>query len=222
MDSLRREGKTKYIGLSECSAKTLRKAYSSESTASYIHLLLTYIAVAKIHAIQAEYSPFETLHESDGLIDTARELDVVFIAYGPLGHGWLVDHFPFETPDDFEADDYRRTSKCPTTTRNLFLSSSVPKFQGENFYANKKISEGFKKMAKRKKCTVAQVALAWIAEQGMIALPGTTKSERLEENWNSRDVELTAEDLKEMRSLINELKPQGDRYSREAAKNIGN
>lgn len=67
-------------------------------------------AVAKIHAVQAEYSAFETLHETDGLLDTARELDVAFVAYGPLGHGWLVDDFPYQTPDDFGADDYRRES----------------------------------------------------------------------------------------------------------------
>ncbi|KAK5045065.1 hypothetical protein LTR84_010213 [Exophiala bonariae] len=191
LESLRKEGKTKYIGLSECSAKTLRKANS----------------IARIHAVQAEYSPFETLHESDGLVDTARELDITFVAYGPLGHGWLVDHFPYETPESFADDDYRRT---------------IPKFQGENFYANKRISEGFKKIAKRKNCTMAQAALAWVAAQGMIALPGTTRPDRLEENWSSRDIELTDEDLKEMRTLVETLRPQGNRYSEEAAKAIGN
>ncbi|KIW12755.1 hypothetical protein PV08_07941 [Exophiala spinifera] len=191
LDSLRKEGKTKYIGLSECSAQTLRKANS----------------IARIHAVQAEYSPFETLHESDGLINTARELDISFIAYGPLGHGWLVDHFPFESPDDFAPDDYRRT---------------IPKFQGENFYVNKRISEGFKKIAQRKNCTMAQAALAWIAAQGIIALPGTTRPERLVENWISRDIELTDEDLRAMRALVESLKPQGDRYSEVAARDIGN
>src|SRR5688572_23378274 len=73
----------------------------------------------------------------------------------------------------------------------------VPKFQGDNFYANKKISGGFKALAKTKGCTVAQVALAWVAAQGMIAIPGTTKPSRLEENWASRDIELTEEELKE-------------------------
>jgi aryl-alcohol dehydrogenase-like predicted oxidoreductase len=67
--------------------------------------------VAKIDAIQAEFSPFETLHEDDGLIPTARELDIAFVAYGPLGHGWLVDEFPYQTPDDFGEEDYRRQSK---------------------------------------------------------------------------------------------------------------
>lgn len=69
-----------------------------------------FVIVAKIDAIQAEYSAFETLHERDGLIDTARELDVAFVAYGPLGHGWLVDNFPYQSPDDFKEGDYRRES----------------------------------------------------------------------------------------------------------------
>ena len=98
----------------------------------------------------------------------------------------------------------------------------VPKFQGDNFYANKKISAGFKALAKTKGCTVAQVALAWVAAQGMIAIPGTTKPSRLEENWASRDIDLTEEELKEMRALINKLKPQGNRYNEEALVNIGN
>ncbi|KAJ4218849.1 hypothetical protein NW759_008000 [Fusarium solani] len=97
LDEIRRAGKTKYIGLSECSAATLRKANS----------------IAKIDAIQAEYSAFETVHETNGLIDTAKELGVAFVAYGPLGHGWLADDFPYNTPDDFAPDDYRRTCKSP-------------------------------------------------------------------------------------------------------------
>lgn len=68
------------------------------------------LAVAKIDAIQAEFSPFETLHEDDGLIPTARELDIAFIAYGPLGHGWLVEDFPYQSPEDFNEEDYRRHS----------------------------------------------------------------------------------------------------------------
>ncbi|KAI4718733.1 putative aldo-keto reductase [Aureobasidium sp. EXF-10727] len=191
LDSLRQTGKTKYIGLSECSAETLRKAHS----------------IASIDAVQAEYSAFETLHESDGLIDTARELDVAYIAYGPLGHGWLVDDFPYKSPEDFNDKDYRR---------------EIPKFQGENFYANKRIVDGFKDLAKRKSCTLAQIAIAWVAAQGMIAIPGTTKPGRLEENWASRDVEFTEEELEHMRGIIGTLKPVGDRYNEIAAKAIGN
>ena len=68
-------------------------------------------AVAKIDAIQAEYSAFETLHETDNLIATARELNIAYVAYSPLGHGWLVDDFPYESPEDFAPDDFRRSGK---------------------------------------------------------------------------------------------------------------
>ncbi|KAF4336582.1 aldo keto reductase [Fusarium beomiforme] len=172
------------------SLRTLRKANS----------------IAKIDAVQAEYSAFETIHETDGLIDTARELDIEFIAYGPLGHGWLVENFPYQTPDDFAPEDYRR---------------QIPKWQGENFYANKRIADGFRELAKRKNCTLPQVALAWVAAQGMISIPGTTKPERLVENFASTDIELTEEEIKDMRKLVDALKPQGDRYNEVAMRNIG-
>lgn len=67
--------------------------------------------VAKIDAVQAEYSAFETLHETDGLIDACKELGVTYVAYSPLGHGWLVDNFDYKSPDDFAADDFRRRSE---------------------------------------------------------------------------------------------------------------
>lgn len=72
---------------------------------------MTLNTVAKIDALQAEYSAFETLHETDGLIDAARELGVAYVAYSPLGHGWLVDDFPYKSPDDLAPDDFRRTGK---------------------------------------------------------------------------------------------------------------
>ncbi|KAI1746512.1 NADP-dependent oxidoreductase domain-containing protein [Xylaria castorea] len=181
LDNLRKTGKTKYIGISECSAATLRRANS----------------IAKIDAIQAEYSVFETLHETDGLIQTARELGVAYVAYSPLGHGCLVDDFPYKTPDDFPADDFRRI---------------LPKFQGENFYKNRAIIDEFKKLASRKGCTLPQIALAWVAAQGMIAIPGTTKADRLAGNWASRDIKLTEGELKDIRTLIDAAKPHGDRY----------
>merc|ERR1712014_30006 len=190
LDDIREAGKTKYIGLSECSANTLRKANQ----------------IAKIDALQAEYSAFETLHETDGLIDTARELGVAYVAYSPLGHGWLVDDFPYKTPDDFAPDDFRRT---------------VPKFQGDNFYKNKAIVEEIKTLAKKKGCTLPQVALAWVAAQGMIAIPGTTKPERLVENWKSNEVELTEEEKKEMRRIVDQAKPVGNRYSERAQAMVG-
>ncbi|PQE17392.1 aldo keto reductase protein [Rutstroemia sp. NJR-2017a BVV2] len=182
LDKIRKAGKTKYIGLSECSAATLRKANS----------------IAKIDAVQAEYSAFETGHEESGLIQTAKELDVAFVAFSPLGHGWLVDNFDFKSPDDFAPDDFRRT---------------VPKFQGENFYKNKAIVDEIKKLSTKKGCTVTQIALAWVAAQGMITIPGTTKAKRLEENWASRDIEFTEEEMKEMRRIVENAKPVGERFN---------
>ncbi|KAJ5924002.1 hypothetical protein N7466_008189 [Penicillium verhagenii] len=190
LDEIRKAGKTKYIGLSECSAATLRTANS----------------IAKIDAVQAEYSAFETLHESDGLIDTAKELEIAYVAYSPLGHGWLVDDFNFNSPDDFAPTDFRR---------------SVPKFQGENFYKNKAIVEEIKKIASRKGCKISQVALAWVASQGLIPIAGTTKAARLEENWASRDVDLTEQDKQEMRSIIDSVKLHGHRYSAAAQAMVG-
>ncbi|KAK1138468.1 hypothetical protein N8T08_002483 [Aspergillus melleus] len=182
LDELRRSGKTKYIGLSECSAATLRKAN----------------AIAKIDAVQAEYSAFETLHETTGLIETAKELGVAFVAFSPLGHGWLVDNFDYKSPDEFAPTDFRTT---------------VPKFQGENFYKNKAIVDEIKKLAVRKGCSVAQIALAWVAAQGMITIPGTTKASRLMENWASRDIELTEEEKKEIQEIVDAAKPVGERFA---------
>ncbi|KAJ5495487.1 Aldo-keto reductase yakc [Penicillium diatomitis] len=190
LDEIRKAGKTKYIGLSECSAATLRKANS----------------IAKIDALQAEYSAFETIHETDGLVDTARELGVAYVAYSPLGHGWLVDDFPFKSPADFAPDDFRRTS---------------PKFQSENFYKNRQIVDEIKKLAARRGCTTSQIALAWVAAQGMIAIPGTTKAKRLEENWASRDIALTNEEMQEFRRVVDAAKPHGNRYGPENQAMVG-
>ena len=99
LDEIRKAGKTKYIGLSECSAATLRKAN----------------AIAQIDAVQAEYSAFEAVHESDGLIQAVKDVGAAYVAYSPLGHGWLVDDFPYQSPDDFPADDARRNCKPSRT-----------------------------------------------------------------------------------------------------------
>ncbi|KAF2759453.1 Aldo/keto reductase [Pseudovirgaria hyperparasitica] len=190
LDTIRKAGKTKYIGLSECSAATLRKANS----------------IARIDAIQAEYSAFETIHETDGLISTARELDIPYIAYSPLGHGWLVDNFAYSSPDAFAADDFRRT---------------LPKFQGRNFEQNKAVVAEMRKLAARKGCSVAQLALAWVASQGMIAIPGTTKVGRLEENWASREVDLTQAEVEEMRAVVDRAKTVGKRLPEWAEAMVG-
>ena len=93
------------------------------------------------------------------------------------------------------------------------ICSLVPKFQGENFYKNRAIVDEIKKLASRKGCTLSQIALAWVASQGMIAIPGTTKAKRVEENFASRNFELTEEEKQEMRSIIESAKPHGNRYA---------
>ncbi|EAQ90322.1 hypothetical protein CHGG_02257 [Chaetomium globosum CBS 148.51] len=160
----------------------------------------------KIDAVQAEFSAFDTLHETDGLIDAARDLGVAYVAYGPLGHGWLVDDFAYNSPDDFGPTDGRR---------------GIPKFQGENFYNNRAIVRELQKLAAKKGCATTQVALAWVAAQGFIAIPGTTKAHWLEENWASRDVELTEAEMAEMRRIVEEAKPKGARYSEALQKMVG-
>ncbi|KAJ7932828.1 NADP-dependent oxidoreductase domain-containing protein [Mycena leptocephala] len=188
LDEIRKAGKTKYIGLSECSAATLRKANS----------------IAKIDAVQAEYSPFETLHETSGVLDTAKELGIAFVAFSPLGKGFLTGQL--KSPDDFEPDDFRRT---------------VPKFQGENFYKNLDIVDRIKALADKKGVTPGQLSIAWVAAQGTIPIPGTKQVGRLEENWGARDVDLNAEELAEMRAVIDAAKPVGNRYNEAAQAAVG-
>lgn len=100
-------------------------------------------------------------------------------------------------------------------------TSTVPKFQGENFYKNKAIVEEIKKLATRKGCTLPQVALAWVISQGMIPIPGTTKPGRLVENFASGDVDLTEEEKKEMRAIIEKAKPHGHRYNEKSQSMVG-
>jgi aryl-alcohol dehydrogenase-like predicted oxidoreductase len=88
----------------------------------------------------------------------------------------------------------------------------MPKFQGANFYANKAIVEAIKDLARRKGCSTSQIALAWVASQGMIAIPGTTRAERLVENWGSREVELSEGERGEMRRIVDGAKVVGERY----------
>ena len=97
----------------------------------------------------------------------------------------------------------------------------VPKFQGENFYKNKAIVEQIKAFASKKGCTTAQIALAWVAAQGMIAIPGTTKVARLEENWASRDIDFTEEEKRELRKLVDAAKPHGERMGAEYEESVG-
>ncbi|KAG7562875.1 hypothetical protein FFLO_01704 [Filobasidium floriforme] len=188
LDEARKAGKCRYIGLSECSAETLRKACS----------------IAKIDALQIEYSPWFTDPEQNGLIDTAKEFGVKVIAYSPLGKGVLTGQFT--KPSDFAEGDIRKT---------------IPRFQEKHMESNLRIVREFEVLAKKKGCTSGQMALAWVISQGAIPIPGTRSSTRLEENFGATDVTLDEEDLKALRQLVEEAKPQGARYNEAQLKLVG-
>ncbi|KAJ0161320.1 Aldo-keto reductase yakc [NADP(+)], partial [Colletotrichum tanaceti] len=192
---------TTYIGLSECSAATLRKANP----------------IDKIDAIQAEYPAFETVHETDGLVETARELGVAYVAYSPLGHGWLVDDFPFKSPDDFAPDDFRRGIKEEKREK------PGPKFQGESVYKNEAVVDEIEKLAARKGSEWGSLSPGSPTRRPGHdpPIPGTTKAKRLEESWASRDVDLTEEEKGEMRRIIDGATPHGKRYNPTAEAMVG-
>jgi len=188
MAALVQEGKIRHIGLSEASAKTLRRA-------------------AKVHAItalQSEYSLWSRDPE-DEILTTCRELGIGFVAYSPLGRGFLTGQI--KRFEDFAADDFRRT---------------VSRFQGENFQKNVDLVAKVEEIAREKGCTPSQLALAWVLAQGeeIVPIPGTKRRNYLEENVGALNVKLTADDLRR----INEVFPQGvaagQRYSEQGMKLI--
>jgi len=173
MAGLVRQGKVRYLGLSEASAATIRRAF----------------AVHPIAALQTEYSLW-TRDPEDKILQTTRELGIAFVAYSPLGRGFLTGQIrKFE---DLAADDYRRNS---------------PRFQGENFQKNIDLVKRVETIAQEKKCTPGQLALAWLLAQGkdIIPIPGTKRRKYLEENAGALQVKLTAEDLRR----IDEVAPKG-------------
>ncbi len=173
MAQLVQEGKIRHIGLSEASPQTLSRA----------------VKVHPITALQTEYSLWSREPE-DEILATCRELGVGFVAYSPLGRGFLTGQFTrFE---DFPEDDYRRFS---------------PRFQGENFHKNLDLVRRVEDIAKEKRCTPAQLALAWVLAQdkNIVPIPGTKRRKYLEDNVTAIDVKLTAEDLRR----IDEIFPTG-------------
>ncbi|CAB4435727.1 unnamed protein product [Rhizophagus irregularis] len=177
-----KEGKIKYIGLSECSAETLRRAYK----------------VHPIAAVQIEYSPWTLDIETNGIMEACRELGVTIVAYSPLGRGFLTGRY--KSIDDFEPNDFRRL---------------IPRFQGENFNKNLEIVHKFNEFAEKKGVTPGQLCLSWILAQGdnMIVIPGTRKIKHLEENVEAVKVNLSSEELAEIRQIINSIEIIGNRYN---------
>jgi aryl-alcohol dehydrogenase-like predicted oxidoreductase len=173
MADLVRAGKVRWLGLSEAGAATLRRAH----------------AVHPISALQSEYSLWSRDPE-DGVLAACRELGIGFVAYSPLGRGFLTGQI--RRFEDLAADDYRRLS---------------PRFQGENFARNLDLVERVGALAREKGCTPGQLALAWVLAQGrdIVPIPGTKRRRYLEENVGALDVRLTAEDLRR----IDEAAPRG-------------
>jgi aryl-alcohol dehydrogenase-like predicted oxidoreductase len=180
MAELVKEGKVRYLGLSEASAATLRRA-------------------AKVHpiaALQTEYSLWTRDPEGE-ILATCRELGIGFVAYSPLGRGFLTGQFrKFE---DLPADDYRRHS---------------PRFQGENFQKNLDLVRRVEEIAREKKCTASQLALAWVMAQGpdIIPIPGTKRRKYLEENVAAVSVQLTKDGLRRMGEVFPHEAAAGARY----------
>jgi aryl-alcohol dehydrogenase-like predicted oxidoreductase len=173
MAQLVKEGKVRHIGLSEASSETLRRA-------SKIH---------PIAALQTEYSLWSRDPEDDTLA-TCQELGIAFVAYSPLGRGFLTGQI--KQFEDLEQDDYRR---------------HAPRFQGDNFQKNLELVKQIESMAKEKGCSAAQLALAWVLaqEEYIIPIPGTKRRQYLEENLGALKVSLTQEDLQH----IDEVAPKG-------------
>ena len=173
MAQLVKEGKVRYLGLSEASAKTLRRA----------------MKVHPIAALQTEYSLW-TRDPEDEILAVTRELGIAFVAYSPLGRGFLTGQI--KRFEDFAPDDYRRNS---------------PRFQGENFQKNLDLVERVEAIAKEKACSPGQLALAWLLAQGqdIIPIPGTKRRKYLEENAGALNIKLSQRDLKR----IDEVAPHG-------------
>jgi aryl-alcohol dehydrogenase-like predicted oxidoreductase len=180
MAELVKEGKIRGIGLSEVSAATLYKAH-------HVH---------PITAVQSEYSLW-TKDPEDEVLPACRELGVAFVAYSPLGRGFLTGQI--KTEHDFDATDYRRFS---------------PRFQGENFKKNLLLVEKIKALADRKNCTASQLALAWVMAQGdfVFPIPGTKRIKYLEENTGAVNIHFTQEELMTIGEIFPKDAASGLRY----------
>jgi aryl-alcohol dehydrogenase-like predicted oxidoreductase len=180
MSRLQQEGKVRYLGLSEAAPRTIRAAY----------------ATSPITAVQTELSLWSRDAE-DEVIPTVRDLGIGYVAYSPLGRGFLTGQF--KSPADFPEGDTRRNH---------------PRFQGENFDKNIQLVREVEAMAKEKGCTTAQLALAWVLAKGedIVPIPGTKRVRYLDENIGALDVKLTAEDLQRLDAILPPGAAAGQRY----------
>jgi aryl-alcohol dehydrogenase-like predicted oxidoreductase len=180
MAELVKQGKVRYLGLSEASPATIRRAAK----------------VHRIAALQTEYSLWTRDPEGE-ILATCRELGIGFVAYSPLGRGFLTGQF--KKFEDLPEDDYRRHS---------------PRFQGENFQKNLDVLRRVEEIAREKKCTPSQLALAWVLAQGsdIVPIPGTKRRKYLEENAAAFDVKLSSEELHRINEVFPPESAAGARY----------
>lgn len=188
MSELVKSGKVKYIGLSEVSAETIRRAHK-------IH---------PVTSVQTEYSLFEREPEANGVLDTLKELGIGFVAYSPLGRGFITGEI--KSPDDFADNDFRK---------------GIPRYQGENFYKNLDLLKQIQVLAGNKGITPSQLALAWVISNGIVAIPGTKRIKYIEENAAAAQVVLTAEEKAQLESIIPVGIAAGTRYDAQQMQFVG-
>jgi aryl-alcohol dehydrogenase-like predicted oxidoreductase len=174
-------GKVRYLGMSEAAPETIRRAAK----------------VHKITALQTEYSLWSRDPE-DEILKTVRELGIGFVAYSPLGRGFLTGQI--KSPDDFGEGDFRKNH---------------PRFQGENFRKNMELVTKVNQIAEEKGCTTGQLALAWVLAQGndIVPIPGTRHINYLDENIGATNIKLTDEDLQRLDEAAPAGATAGDRYA---------
>jgi aryl-alcohol dehydrogenase-like predicted oxidoreductase len=183
MAELVKAGKVRHLGLSEAAPQTIRRA-------------------AKVHsiaALQTEYSLWSRDVESE-ILATVRELGIGFVAYSPLGRGFLSGQF--KKPEDIPEDDFRRHH---------------PRFQGENFKKNLQLVARVEELAREKKVTASQLALAWVLSKGVVPIPGTKRRKYVEENARASDLRLSASDVARLESVG---VASGARYSEQGMKSV--
>jgi aryl-alcohol dehydrogenase-like predicted oxidoreductase len=190
MAELVKEGKVRYLGLSEVNAQTLRRAHS----------------VHPISSVQSEFSLWTRDPEQDGVLEACRELNVGFLAYSPLGRGFLTGQW--KKFEDFEKDDYRRFS---------------PRFQGENFQKNLDLVRRVGELAKSKGCTAAQLALAWTLAKGqhIVPIPGTKRRKYLEDNLGAEKLKLSADEVAKIDAIFPLGSAAGTRYPESMMSSLG-
>ncbi|KPY30962.1 Oxidoreductase [Pseudomonas savastanoi pv. retacarpa] len=190
MAELVKAGKVRHIGICEASAATIERAHN----------------VHPLAAVQSEYSLWSRDPEHDNVLATCRRLGIAFVAYSPLGRGFLTG--ALRTPDDFAADDYRRFS---------------PRFQGENFNRNLALVEKVKALAAAKGVSASQLALAWVLAQGddIIPIPGTKQRKYLESNVAAASLTLSTDELAQLDAIFPaQGAVSGERYSPESMKSL--